>query len=806
MKKPAYFWRKGLWALVSLFFLLLVGISFLYLYLESQLPSVESLKTVHLQVPLRIYTQDGLLIQEYGEKRRIPLTYDQIPPMLVHALLATEDQRFFEHPGVDILGLGRATVRMIKTRTKSQGGSTITMQVARNFFLSSKKTFLRKFNEILLAIKIDRELSKEKILELYLNRIYLGNRAYGVGAAAMAYYGKPLKELTLAELAMIAGLPQAPSTQNPIANPTAAKKRRDHVLERLLEEKFISKEQFNEAIIQPITAKYHGTNIQVKAPYVAEMIRQSLYDHFGSKAYTKGYKVYTTIKGPLQLAANQVVTTNLLAYDKRHGYRGAVANISAVVAKSPASYKKILAPFPLVNDLIPAVILTVEDKEASAITNENQKITIPWEGLSWARPALKNGWMGKSPSKAKQVVAVGDIVYLRQQKNYWQLTQLPQVEAALVALNPNNGALEALVGGFNFQKSKFNRAIQSERQPGSSFKPFIYAAALNKGYTLATLVNDAPIVVDDPSQAGLWRPHNVNLTFNGPTRLKDALVHSRNLVSIRVLDDIGFDYAIDFISRFGFRKASLPKALSLALGSLSVSPLELTTAYAVFANGGYKVEPFFIDHITDNDGKILLQAKPVVVCKNCDLSKIDPATQAPRVIPEDVAFLMNTALKDVIQHGTAHAAKILNRQDIAGKTGTTNDQFDAWFSGFNSELVVTTWMGFDNPQSLHEFAANLALPLWIDFMKIALANTSEQELPQPANIVAVRIDPASGQLAANNQNAIIEYFRAQDLPAGDLTSSASGYGGSGNNENKGIEIVESQAVASATPQDQENLF
>ncbi|WP_347251252.1 penicillin-binding protein 1A, partial [Legionella sp.] len=705
MKKAAYFWRKGIWALVSLFFLFIVCASVLYLYLESQLPSVESLKTVHLQVPLRIYTQDGLLIQEYGEKRRIPVTYEQIPPMLIHAILATEDQRFFEHPGVDIFGLGRATVRMIQTGTKSQGGSTITMQVARNFFLTRKKTFLRKFNEILLAIKIDRELSKEKILELYLNKIYLGNRAYGVGAAAMVYYGKTLKELNLAEIATIAGLPQAPSTQNPIANPLAAKKRRDHVLERLLEQKFITEKEYQEAIAQPITAQYHSTNVQVNAPYVAEMIRQSMFEHFGPKAYTKGYKVYTTIKGPLQIAANQVVTNNLLAYDRRHGYRGPVANISGMENQSVDSLHKILAQYPVINDLEPAVILTVSEKEATAATRHGLKFTIPWEGLSWARPALKNGWMGKAPTKASQVVAVGDIVYVRNQNDQWQLTQIPQVEAALVALNPNNGALEALVGGFNFQKSKFNRATQSERQPGSSFKPFIYAAALNKGYTLATLVNDAPVVVDDPSQANLWRPHNDNLTFNGPTRLKDALVRSRNLVSIRVLDDIGFDYAIDFISHFGFRKSSLPKALSLALGSLSVSPLDLTTAYAVFANGGYKVEPYLIDHITDNDGKILLQAKPTIVCKNnCDPSKVDPSNLAPRVIPEDIAFLMNTALKDVIQHGTAHAAKVLNRQDIAGKTGTTNDQVDAWFAGFNSEIVVTTWVGFDTPQSLHEYA------------------------------------------------------------------------------------------------------
>ncbi|MCA0404214.1 MAG: penicillin-binding protein 1A [Proteobacteria bacterium] len=767
MKKPAYIWRKGISALISLFFLFLVCGSLLYLYLQSQLPSVDSLKTVHLQVPLRIYTEDGLLIQEYGEKRRIPATYDQIPPMLVKALLATEDQRFFEHPGVDIMGLGRATLRMLKTGTKSQGGSTITMQVARNFFLSRKKTFLRKFNEILLAIKIDRELSKEKILELYLNKIYLGNRAYGVGAAAMVYYGKTLKELNLAEMAMIAGLPQAPSTQNPIANPLAAKKRRDHVLERLLEEKFITREEYQEAVSQPITAKYHSTNIQVEAPYVAEMIRQSLFDHFGEKAYTKGYKVYTTIKGPLQRAANDVITQGLLSYDKRHGYRGPVANIKGIDEKSsPDSLHKILSQYPIIDILEPAIILSVSAKEATAANRHGFKFTIPWEGLSWARPALKHGWMGKAPSLAKQVIKTGDIVYvIHNDKDLWILSQVPQVEAALVALNPKDGALEALVGGFNFQKSKFNRATQSERQPGSSFKPFVYAAALNKGYTLATLVNDAPIVVDDPSQANLWRPHNVNNTFNGPTRLKDALVHSRNLVSIRVLDDIGFDYAIDFISQFGFRKQSLPKALSLALGSLSVSPMDLTTAYAVFANGGFKVEPYIIDHITDNDGKVLLKAKPVTVCNPCS-DKVDPSTIAPRVIPEDIAFLMNSALKGVIQQGTARAALSLNRKDLAGKTGTTNDQVDAWFAGYNSNIVATTWVGFDNPQSLHEYAAGLALPLWINFMKTALANTSEQEMKQPQNVVAVRIDPTTGLLAKNNQNnAIVEYFKEQDIPS-----------------------------------------
>ncbi len=760
MKKTAYFWRKGLWTLLSFFFILMVGASIGYLYLESQLPDVNSLKKVKLQVPLRIYTHDGQLIQEYGEKKRIPVTYNQIPKTLINGLLATEDQRFFEHSGVDIFGLGRATVRMIRTGTKSQGGSTITMQVARNFFLSRKKTFLRKFNEILLAIKIEHELDKEKILELYLNRIYLGNRAYGVGAAAEVYYGKPLQQLNLAEVAMIAGLPQAPSTQNPIANPKAAKKRRDHVLERMKEEQHITEAQYQEAINSPVTAKYHGTPVEVSAPYVAEMIRQSLFDHYGKKAYTKGYKVYTTIQSNLQLAANHVVAEHLINFDRRRGYRGPSGHITNI-NPSRETIQQQLKSYPTIYPLEPALVINVGEREITAATSNNATITILWPGLSWARHA------GKTPSRANQIVRSGDVIYIIQQNGQWFLSQIPDVEAALIALNPQNGGIEALVGGFNFIKSKFNRATQSLRQPGSSFKPFLYAAALNKGYTLATRINNGPIVVDDPSQPAVWRPHNNERTFSGPTRLKEALVHSLNLVSIRILDDLGFDYTIDFATRFGFDKTQLPRGLSLALGSLSVSPMDLTRAYAVFANGGFKVEPYLIDHITDNDGKLLLQAKPVSVCNNCEATT-NPATIAPRVISSDVAFLMYTALQGVIQKGTGHAAAVLNRPDLAGKTGTTNEQVDAWFAGFNANLVVTAWMGYDNPQSLHGYGASLALPMWIDFMRVALQKLPEQQPIQPENVVAVRIDPNSGALARPNQdNAVIEYFREQDIPTAD---------------------------------------
>jgi penicillin-binding protein 1A len=768
MKKHlSLFWRKGLWACASLGFFLVILIGIFYIYTESQLPDVDSLKTVQLQVPLQIYSQDGRLIQEYGEKKRIPVTYDEIPQTLVYAVLATEDQRFFEHPGVDILGLGRAAIRMMQTGTKSQGGSTITMQVARNFFLNRKKTFLRKFNEILLAIKIDRELSKEKILELYLNKIYLGNRAYGVGAAAQVYYGKSLSELTLAQLAMIAGLPQAPSSQNPIANPTAALKRRNHVLERLLETNHITEDAYQKAIHDPITASYHGIEPDADAPYVAEMIRQSLYDHFGADAYTRGYKVYTTIQASMQDAANRQVEKHLIAYDRRHGYRGPVAKITLLTDHAQKALLKELKQYPSINQFEPALILSVEGQTAEALTPQGKTLTLPWSGFAWARPALKHGWVGKLPERASQVVSPGDVVYLGKNKDdVWELTQVPKVEAALVAINPADGSIKALVGGLNFQRSKFNRATQADRQPGSSFKPFVYAGALNKGYTLATIINDAPIAMDDPSQEGLWRPHNANHQFNGPTRLKAALTGSRNLVSIRILEDIGIDYAIDFISRFGFQRDTLPRTLSLALGTLTVSPLDLAAAYAVFANNGYKVEPYLIDKITDTEGHVLLQATPTQVPSATEENSSQEATMhAPRIISEDVAFLMNTALRGVVQQGTARAARELNRGDIAGKTGTTNDQMDAWFAGYNPDLVVTTWVGFDNPSSLHEYASRLTLPLWVDFMREALKDKPERELEVPESIVSVNINPTTGLLDKNaGTSSIQEYFQEDSVP------------------------------------------
>jgi penicillin-binding protein 1A len=584
-----------------------------------------------------------------------------------------------------------------------------------------------------------------------------------VGAAAQIYYGKNLNELSIAELATIAGLPQAPSAHNPIANPKAALKRRNHVLERLLEEKYINQTEYETAIAEPINASYHGPQINVEAPYVAEMIRQSLYAHFGEEAYTQGFKVYTTLNTSLQNSANHLIEQHLLNYEARHGYHGPITHVQLNQDPSPQDLSKLLNSHLVNHDLIPGVVTQVQAKSLKVYLKDGRSIDIEWSGLSWARPALRNGWTGSSPQYAKQICQRGDIIYARKVKKNWQLAQIPNLEAALLSLNPQNGSIQALVGGFNFQNSKFNRVTQSQRQPGSSFKPFIYAAALSKGYNLSSIVNDAPIVIRDTGQDHLWRPHNVNNTFNGPTRLRDALAHSRNLVSIRLLDDIGVDYAIQYVTRFGFNKNQLPHALSLALGSLSLSPMELTTAYAVIANGGYQISPYLIDRITNRHGEVLFQANPARVCPLLDEAQKNQNC-AQRVIPQDLAFLIHSALQSVIEEGTAVQAKSLGRHDLAGKTGTTNDQVDAWFAGYHPQLVTTTWFGYDTPKPIHEYAAALALPLWIDFMKVALKNLPEQMINPPENVQSIFINPRTGQRSSAEQGGMPEFFSEQSLP------------------------------------------
>ncbi len=760
-----------------------------YFYLAPQLPSIDTLKNVQLQVPLRIYSHEGMLVAEYGKKHRTPLAFPQFPDLLIKAVLAAEDDRFYEHPGVDYQGILRAAFYLIKTGRKDQGGSTITMQVARNFFLSREKTYLRKLNEILLALQIEQQLSKQKILELYLNKIYLGSGAYGVAAAAQVYYGTTLDKLELPQFAMIAGLPKAPSHYNPIANPEGALLRRNYVLRRMYEVGYIDQKTFQKAVVQPVTATFHGLPIEVEAPFIAEMARRKLLKEHGSGIYTAGYKVYTTIRSAHQKAANNALRSALLTYSQRHGFRGPENHLSLPEETDEAFYRQILSQYQAVHDLVPALVLATAGKSAQVYTLAHGKVTLSWEGLSWAQPYLDVNTLGEKPQQASDILKVGDVIRLKTSpEGKWQLTQIPRVEGAIVSLSPNDGAIMALSGGFSFNQSKFNRATQSQRQPGSSFKPFLYSSALNKGYTTASLINDAPVVLDRPNAANTWRPENYSGRFFGPTRLRVGLVHSRNLVSIRLLRDIGIDYAVEYIQRFGFKSEQLPRRLSLALGSGSASPLEMARGYAVFANEGYLVEPYFIERIENSSGEIIFQAHPTQACKHCQDSDAEhmvlnnrlilaynpattthdiPFTPAPRTITARNAYLINSMLQDVIQQGTGRRAKQLGRHDLAGKTGTTNDQYDAWFAGFNSQLVAVCWVGFDQPQSLGAFetGSKAALPMWISYMKTVLAGVPEKPLVQPKGMVTVRIDPETGLLArADTPNTIFEIFRAEYAP------------------------------------------
>lgn len=764
------FFRKLLLTLFSLLITFIVLLGFAYLYLDSQLQDVQTLKSVQLPIPLRVYTNDGQLIAEFGELHRNPIPLNQVPPILIKAILATEDQRFYEHPGVDMYGLLRAVNQMISTGTKGQGGSTITMQVARNFYLTRKKTFIRKIVEIMLALKIEREFSKDQILELYLNKIYLGNRAYGVAAAAQVYYGKSLNELTLPELAMIAGLPKAPSTINPIADPAAALDRRDHVLERMHELGYIDKKTYEAAVKTPLTAGYHGEVIPVHAPYVAEMVRSMLVTSFGNEAYTKGFNVYTTINSKDQLAANQALRNALMAYDQRHGYRGPEGNLGIADSSKAQKQTGVLMHIPIVNGLEPALVMDVTDSSIKAMLRTGEQITIPWSGIVWAKPQLKSGWAGAAPRSPSDVVEQGDVIRVdKQPDGSWALSQIPKVEGAFVALNPNNGAIQALVGGFDFQRSKYNRAVQMQRQPGSGFKPFVYASGLARGFTLASVFNDAPISFNIPGQA-VWRPQNDDHVFHGPTRLRVALAHSVNVVSVRLLQAVGVPFAIKFITRFGFDEKQLPRNLSLALGTADVTPLQLVRGYAVFANGGFRITPYIIDHITDTHGQLLYQSSPQVACNSCEIEN-DPRPKtatnsdgnhyAPLAIPPQIAYLMTSALQDVIHFGTGKSALVLKRGDIAGKTGTTSEWVDTWFNGFNSDIVATAWVGFDQPSSLHEYGAQVALPMWIDFMRVALEGTPEHTMEEPPGITSTNIDPITGY---KHTGGMSEYFRDDEVP------------------------------------------
>lgn len=769
---------------------LVLGIAGVYAgraVIESDLPSVESLRELQLSVPLRIYTEDGKLIGEFGAERRALLKYAAFPEKVVQAFLAAEDANFFEHSGVDYLGLLRAGLKLATTGEKAQGGSTITMQLARNVFLSSEKTFTRKFREILLAQKIERELSKEEILELYLNKIYLGERAYGVGAAAKVYFDKDIKDLTLSEIAVLASLPKAPSANNPVKNPERAAERRNYVLRRMLELNDITKQEYDAALAAPVVVRPAHMAVDVDAHYVAEMVRAELYNKYGEDAYSKGLTVITTINANRQLAANAALRRSLLDYDERHGYRSPEAKLPPeLVSQIAAGGPKIdgaLDERPLIASLVPAIVVQFTPDALQLLTRTG-RVTVLKDDFKWAN------------FTEKKTLAPGDIVRIKRVGERWRLAQTPQAQAAFVALDPRDGAIEALVGGYDFFQGKFNRAIQARRQVGSGFKPFLYATALENGYTPASIFLDAPVVFDDPKLESTWRPENYGGSFNGPMRMREALVQSRNLVSIRILMALGINTARDFIPRFGLPADRIPKDLTMALGSAVYTPLELARAYATIANGGYLIDPYFIREIRDAAGTSIFKAAPKVACSSCDApAAADPTATdaaapaqpavaatapqtapangyAPRVIDPQTIWLITDMMHDVTVRGTAAAVNALGRSDLAGKTGTTNDETDAWFDGFQKTLVAVTWVGFDQPTPLGrgEVGGRAALPIWMDFMRSALKGVPQERLPKPYGLVNVRINPTTGKLAeAGDASAIYETVQADHVPTADTS-------------------------------------
>ncbi len=746
----------------------------------ADLPDVNQLRSVELETPLQVFSKDGELIGEFGEKRRRPVRYAEIPSVFIDAFLAAEDDRFFSHHGVDLNGLVRAAWQLASSGHIQTGGSTITMQVAKNFFLSHERTFQRKFKEILLAVKIERELTKEEILELYLNKIFLGNRAYGIAAAAEVYYGQDIQALDLAQVAMIAGLPKAPSAYNPLVNPERAKIRRDWILQRMHSLGTIDESAMQSATGAPILAQYHGAQPALGAPHIAEMARSWMVERLGERAYTGGFRVYTTVNGRAQRAAVAAVSNGLTEYTERHGYPGPEARATQTELESPDQYLALIrGRLPRYPGLTRGLVTEVSGKEAKVTTEGGEQVTLGWpDSMDWARPQLAQvDTLGPAPSQPSDVVSRGDFIHLRAMpEGDWRLAARPQVQGALVALNPGTGGVEALVGGLN-PSDRFNRATQAQRQPGSAFKPFIYAAALANGYSAASVINDAPIVFHDRQLEQSWRPENSSGEFGGPMRLREALYRSRNLVSIRLLQALTPATAIDYLSTLGFDAERFPPDLSLALGSATVSPMELTAGYAILANGGYRVEPYWIDRVEGADGAVIYQTVPREACAVCEQDLLptfdDTIAQgmpetAPRVMDHQTRYLMVSMLKDVVRRGTGINARALGRGDIAGKTGTTNDLKDAWFAGFTPEMVAAVWVGYDEPRKLgaREYGSTAALPIWIDFMEVALAGRPEVEEPLPPGLVTVRIDPRTGLRASPGQSdAIFELFRHTQLPA-----------------------------------------
>ena len=793
------------------------GVIGAYFYVAPSLPAAETIRDIPLQIPLRVFSRDGHLIAEFGERRRILVTYDEVPEHVVNAFIAAEDKRFWVHPGIDYRGLLRAFYQLVTTGEVEAGGSTLTQQLARSYFLSLDRTIERKFKEGALAVRIEKEFTKEQIMALFLNKMFFGQRAYGVSAAAQVYFNKPLQDLSIAEAATLAGVLPAPSRYNPVRSAEEATKRRGYVLGRMLDIGYIDRAEYDVAIATPIESRLYGTAVELEAPYVAEMVRRDMLARFGESYSTDGYQVVTTLDSRLQTAANYAVRNGLLEFTRRRGYRGPLGQyeltpeiLATPFAEWPLDIRQALEQYAPGGLTVALVVRTSEaDNSAVAVTKSGAELAIPWSGLSWAKPFVDLATTGPAPETVADVIAPGDVVLVMPTAaGTWALAQLPQAQSALVALDPDDGSIASLVGGFDFAISKYNRATQAFRQPGSAFKPFIYSAALEHGNTVATVILDAPIVISSSELEAVWRPINYSGRFYGPTRLRNALVRSMNLVSVRLLlFETGFGNAINHIAKFGFGDAALIRNGSLALGGGNASPLDMTQGYAVFANGGHGVKPHVIDAIYGTDGEPLYRADPQVVCAACE-AEPDPGriveyddegnpieefpleqmadvalefqpdaslapevfenvNVAPRAITAQNAFLIQDLMRDVIRRGTGRRALVLGRRDLSGKTGTSNDQRDAWFGGFNSDLATIVWVGYDDslPLGPGEEGSRTALPIWIEFMRLALRGVPENQMPMPDGIVSVRIDPATGCPARAGQlNTIFEYFREGHVP------------------------------------------
>lgn len=819
------FQKLALWAGAALAVLALVVatlISGAYVFVQPSLPSVEVMRQIELQVPLRVYSRDGKLIAQIGEQRRIPVTYDEVPEMVRQAFIAAEDDQFFQHSGFDYPGIARSLLVNVVPGRRLQGASTITQQTARNLFLTQDRTWRRKVQEMFLTYRIEREFSKQEILGLYLNVISFGKRTYGVAAAADYYFGKDLDKLTLAEAATLARVPQAPSRYNPISNPEAAAERRRYVLRRMREIGLIDEAAEQRALAEKVWAREHAQSFDVEAPYLAEMARLELVKRLGAAAQNEGFKIYTTVDPRMQSAANRAVRAGLIDYDRRHGWRGGVERVTLQGTDAEDMLEDLLIGRPSSDPLLPAVVVQVGPKAARVYVRGKGYANIEWEGLSWARRKIGSG-TGAAPKAASEIVARGDLVYVTLTATKAtgkegatdatppslnaRLAQMPEAASALVALRPDDGAILALVGGFDYfdaKSGKFNRATQAQRQPGSGFKPFLYSAALENGFTAASLILDAPFVIDDTSMEEAWRPENSSGEFYGPTRLREALVKSRNLVSIRLLQAVGMSPAMAWAERFGFERARLPRNLTLALGTNSATPLQVATAYAVFANGGYRVQPWFIDRIEDPKGEVVFQAAPrragcdaednAAGATGCNLPE---ALRAPRAISAGNAWLMTDFMREAIARGTGVRARALGRSDIAGKTGTTNESRDTWFNGYSRSVVATVWVGFDQAQPLGEGeeGSRTAVPIWIDFMRDALAGVPQRGWPMPEGLVQARVSLETGALASvDDPDGIFETFMLDRMPTGGIL---------GGNEMAG---VGSSGVGTVDPTTAEPIF